>query len=162
MINLSKDTGDEKKRVDYKSIISLVLIALIFLILGLAVSKYINNKAEKLKTEDIIVDNTANNGENIVNTEDYILDTIMTDSDKAKVYEILSISRNVFENDGLNKGKYTYIVLRDVDTNERVAIFRKTYGVLNPQSIDTLVVGDKVIYTKDKNFKIIEEFDATK
>lgn len=162
MINLSKNTGDEKKRVDYKSIISLVLIALIFLILGLTVSKYINNKAEKLKTEDIIVDNTANNGENIVDTEDYILDTIMTDSDKAKVYEILSISRNVFENDGLNKGKYTYIVLRDVDTNERVAIFRKTYGVLNPQSIDTLVVGDKVIYTKDKNFKIIEEFDATK
>lgn len=162
MINLSKDTDDEKKRVDYKSIVSLVLIALIFLILGLTVSKYINNKAEKLKTEDIIVDNTANNGENIVDTEDYILDTIMTDSDKAKVYEILSISRNVFENDGLNKGKYTYIVLRDVDTNERVAIFRKTYGVLNPQSIDTLVVGDKVIYTKDKNFKIIEEFDAAK
>ena len=162
MINLSKDTDDEKKRVDYKSIISLVLIALIFLILGLTVSKYINNKAEKLKTEDIIVDNTANNGENIVDTEEYILDTIMADSDKAKVYEILSISRNVFENDGLNKGKYTYIVLRDVDTNERVAIFRKTYGVLNPQSIDTLVVGDKVIYTKDKNFKIIEEFDAAK
>lgn len=162
MINLSKDTGDEKKKVDYKSIITLVLIALIFLILGLTVSKYINNKAEKLKTEDIIVDNTANNGDNLVDTEEYILDTIMTDSDKAKVYEILSISRNVFENDGLNKGKYTYIVLRDVDTNERVAIFRKTYGVLNPQSIDTLVVGDKVIYTKDKNFKIVEEFDASK